>query len=284
MRFPVDQPTLTAAVDVAESMLADGFAFIRPYSNSPCPRMEKLYSAARAFFERPAEEKEGNILPEDCGYRPAGVEYSTTPDMPDLLESYTASARTIDASAEQSSPYARTLHAAAMEVFDILEPIAEDVATALSRLLSGRSADLSGAFRRWSRLQINSACVGESPRGLINELHEDGHLLTIWSATAPGLELQIGSEFIPVDPIQGGFLIFPGEAARLLSGGVVKPMFHRVRRLPGIDSRLSSVLFADVDPLRCVPWGSNEVSASPDIGRWVLSHLTRSGLRGFGLE
>ena len=56
-----------------------------------------MVNAARVFFTLNSEQKAKASLPEQCGYRPMGIEYSVNPDRPDLVESFTYSPRVKEA-------------------------------------------------------------------------------------------------------------------------------------------------------------------------------------------
>ncbi|MET7808447.1 2OG-Fe(II) oxygenase family protein [Micromonospora chersina] len=66
-------------------------------------------------------------------------------------------------------------------------------------------------------------------RDLLQDPHEDGHLITIQHATAPGLEVVVDGVGRPVatDPRQ--VLVMPGSVLTDLSGGRISPLYHQVR-------------------------------------------------------
>src|SRR5207248_2011662 len=119
-----------------------------------------------------------------------------------------------------------------LATFDILEPIAEAIIVKLANKLSKRpmSKKLSGSLRSWSLLQLNHSRPTAVSLPFINEPHEDGALLTVAYASGPGLELQMMSgEFRSLTNAPDNVLVIPGEIAWLLSGGQVRPTYHRVR-------------------------------------------------------
>jgi isopenicillin N synthase-like dioxygenase len=246
--------------------------------------LAEAYEAGRRFFALTRAEKLENRLPDDCGYRPKGVEYSRTSDGTDLIESYTACTRTTGASACQPSKLARALHKRLMSIFDEIEPIAHALAGGLFRSVKQHSprAVPPGTFRSWSRVQMNSADSGTAEAEFINDEHEDGNFLTIASATGPGLEL-LGAdgEFRAHPRGRNELLVFSGEVARLLSGGHIRPTFHRVRRTKGQSERMSILFFGDIDPSTCLPWIDNELNRDVDIAEIMLRTPTRFGLSGF---
>jgi isopenicillin N synthase-like dioxygenase len=241
---------------------------------------------ARRFFQSSVDDKHASQLPEGCGYRPGGIEYSRSPAQPDAIESFTASIRTRAAARELRLVGAHTLHEALCGAIEELEPSANDLVIQLAAEVSGRSqARLSGMIRRWSCIQVNYARPPTSTQEFINELHEDGHLLTLACATSSGLELMIaGRRAHAITPSENKLVAMPGEIAWLLSGGAIDALHHRVRRDPSIPERLAFLYFCDLDPAFCEPWQLNQVNAGVDIGARVLTNASRFGLRGFCRE
>jgi hypothetical protein len=76
-------------------------------------------------------------------------------------------------------------------------------------------------------------------------------------------------------------IIFPGEIAWLLSGGKLRPMYHRVRTHQDIQERMSLLFFADLEPESCQPWISNGTNDTVDIGAHVRQNVIKFGLKGF---
>jgi isopenicillin N synthase-like dioxygenase len=277
------RPFLEGAV---ERLKNDGFLLIPLAAGARDAVLETL-DAAYEFFRAPLEEKSRSRLPEDCGYRPCGIEYSQSPERPDQIESFSATVRTRAGIAQLHSASARRLYDRMLATIDLLEPIAEELTIELADSLSGRSCGqaLCGAFRLWSRLQLNYSRPAETAEGLIHDAHEDGDLLTLACATGPGLEMQTESGgFQPVMAPPGQLVIMPGEIAWLLSGGQIRPLWHRVRPLSQERERFALLYFGDIDPRQCEPWVANRINANVDIGARVLRSVTRFGLDGFAQQ
>src|SRR5205085_2062538 len=99
----------------------------------------------------------GNELPEDCGYRPVGVEYSLSLERPDQIESFSACSRILDGARRLQSPSAGVLYERMLATINIVEPVVEALSVLLAEALSGQpyGEKLRGVFRRWSRLQLS---------------------------------------------------------------------------------------------------------------------------------
>lgn len=245
------------------------------------------FQAGREFFCAPVAEKLISTLPLDCGFRPRGVEYSSSPNIADALESFTVSTRTHEQGNALASIRARDLHQRMMLAFELLEPMAEELMIQIAREVNSNKShnDLEGALKRWSRLQLNYAVPSRTAEQFINELHEDGHLFTIASSTAAGLEVRARSgEFVP--PVVGPreVLIMPGQILWLMTGGHIEPLYHRVRTIAEQSERMALLFFADIGPTDCKPWIVNQANADVDIGARVLTNSSRFGVRDFPLE
>lgn len=237
------------------------------------------YSAGHAFFVRPEAEKLACFGPHGCGFRPYGIEHSGEPDHPDRIESFTVSRRFSQFGRELISPTGRRLHKALLRLFDVLEPVAEDLMRSWATEIAGRerAEALRGGLSAWSLVQMNCS-LSTGGQELINSDHDDGTLLTLCNADGPGLEIeQEGGEFRTRAPIADQMTVLPGEVAWLLSGGLIKPRRHRVRG--GVAGRRQSLLFfADLEPALSEPWAASPINAGIDIGSRVLTSPGEFGL------
>lgn len=272
--------------DAVERLKNDGFLLIT-LTKQACKNVAATFEAAYPFFRAPPDEKNKNILPEELGYRPTGIEYSQSPDRPDPIESFTVDGRTDAVPPDCKSASARELYKQMLSTFDVFERIAEALTIRLADTLGGKSAGsaLRGALRRWSCLQLNYSRPADADAPFINESHEDGHLLTVSCANEPGLEIQTaGGDFVPMTTTPDEVIIMPGEIVWLLSGGQIRPLYHRVRRESGCSERLALLFFGDISPRLCRPWVHSDVNEGIDIGGRVLTNAARFGLGGFPLD
>jgi isopenicillin N synthase-like dioxygenase len=268
-----------------EKLRENGFLVIE-LQHETSEKVAGVFAAGSRFFHLPSDEKAASKLPNDFGYRPIGIEYSNSPDHPDLAESFSMCAR-MSGTVELESSAACFLYQRMLETFDAFESIAEAVTVRLAETLSGNAVGgkLRSGFHRWSRLQLNYSRPLEINEPFINEPHEDGDVLTIACATGPGLELKrVDGDFSPMTTSPTEALLMPGEIAWLLSGGHLQPVWHRVRPQPHATERMALLFFGDLDPQLCEPWVRNKVNASVDISERVLKSVTRFGLQGFSLE
>jgi isopenicillin N synthase-like dioxygenase len=76
----------------------------------------------------------------------------------------------------------------------------------------------------------------------------------------------------------------PGDIAYLLSGGRIRPLYHRVQTDINFEERMALLFFADVSPELCDPWVINEVNRNVNIGDRVLNNSQRFGVQAFKAE
>jgi isopenicillin N synthase-like dioxygenase len=249
--------------------------------------LDESIAAAFRFFRLPTKDKNTNTFPEEMGYRPIGVEYSQSPAYPDQLESFSVNPRISSSLSALPSEAARDLCGRMLATYDVLESLVETIILHLASTIAGQSigSNLRGAFHSWSRLQINYSRPAEVLLPHINEAHEDGDLMTIAWASGPGLEIQmLDGSFNPLTTGRGEMLVMPGEILWLLSGGQVRPLYHRVRPFGRQTERIAVLFFADIDPMLCQPWVINEINKNADIKLRVLTSVHRFGLKGFASD
>lgn len=267
----------------ADDILIQGYARIR-VDTQHWSDIGRMLDRAFTFFGRPLDEKLCAALPGDCGFRPLGVEYSQDGGGPDQIESYTVSGRPTE---QSSTDPANELREAGALVFEHLARLAERITERLAATCTGddRSWRYAGRCQRWSRLQMNFSRPAHAPTELLHETHEDGVLLTIGGATAPGLERQKpDGSFEPLATRTGELLVTPGVIAYLLSGGAVRPFHHRVVAHRPTSRRLAYLMFADLDPAVCSAWVTNQTNADIDIGAHVRRTMRRFGMDGFSSD
>lgn len=262
--------------DAIEQIAQSGFAFLD--ASVELQRfIEQALQAGDGFFELDAEAKLDSSLPLDSGYRSYGKEYSQSSTHPDEVESFTVSHRLPEAEVQLSGA-AADLHSKMVAVFSLLEDASEEIAQRLHLELYGQPINLEKAFHEWSLLQLNFARPTDVDAEFINDVHEDGCLLTLMSLAGDGLELQVGDQFIPIPSSKTQVLAMAGEILWLLTGGHIKPVYHRVRTIRSCPKRRSLLLFADMNPSFCEPWVVNETNRSINIGKKVRQNSTRFGL------
>lgn len=278
--------TARAEDALLEQLIEQGCAVIE-LASPEVEAVAEVVSAASFFFRLPAAEKAKCRIGLAAGYRPYGIEYSNSSERPDEMETFSATAASASQASALPSGSAREIHGRTAAAFRLLEPLAEQLVVALAEDLTGRSwkEALSGGLHRWSCLQVNHSHPSEARSEFINEVHEDGHFLTLAYATSEGLEVRRGDgEFSKITTASNQMVVMLGGIASLMTDGRLSPLYHRVRSIPTCAERTSVLFFADLAPELCQPWIAGETNRSVDIGALIRANPTRFGLQKYGSE
>ena len=121
-------------------------------------------------------------------------------------------------------------------------------------------------FRNATWTQVNHYEPARHSRELLQDPHEDGHLVTFVLTNAPGLEIQVDGEFVPADVGENELLVMPGSLLSLMTGYRVKPGYHQVRNTRRTDPRSSLLYFVNPEiDQTLAPWIANESNRGVDI-------------------
>ncbi len=241
--------------------------------------LDALLAEARRFFESPVQHKEcfaAATTGTMTGWRQIGVEYSQTPDRPDLNETFCYRHRDDAIETVPEHP----LRSACREAQSVLDGYAAKVLTSLADSVGvGGSVPTVRTFDE-SWLQLNWSRPATATREFIQDAHEDGHLITFLLADAAGLEiLDPIAGWTPVWPTSSQLLVFAGECSALLVDGAVVPMMHRVRARAEVATRLSVAYFVNPDLDQTLdPWIAGPRNAGVDLLRWGQQNPARFGL------
>ena len=257
---PVDNPGL----DLVQELMSRGHAKLH-IGRDVQKQIEHTFDISRGFFARTSPEKHAFALPSFVeGYRELGVEYSQQPDRPDLTESFSVwnrnRVRTDEAGWVASCP----LHAEMRHTIDVLSPLMAELFQSLADRLAPGS--VGPRFKQASYLQVNYYEPAQHRREMLQDGHEDGHLVTLVTATGPGLEIELEDGYQPVELAADEMLVMPGSLLTLMTGGAVQPLFHQVKNSFRKDPRYSMMFFVNPDGDQVLePWVRNETNAGIDI-------------------
>jgi hypothetical protein len=228
-------------------------------------QIDQTLSIAQAFYQQPLAEKRRYAQPAFVeGYRDIGLEYSARPDRPDLTESFSLWNRNRGRTAAAGWTERCALHAELRRTIDALsEPVG-----ALFQSMADRWAPGSAAprFEKASYIQMNYYEPAHHSRDMLQDGHEDGHLITLVTATGPGLEIESDEGYVPAAIAEDELLIMPGSLLSLMTGYAIPPLFHRVRNSHRKEPRYSLMFFVNPETDRHIePWIRNERNAGVDI-------------------
>lgn len=227
-----------------------------------------ILAEANNFFHLPDEVKQLSY----ChgmhkGYRGMGIEYSQSPDRPDLNESF--SFRLADNHKKEGS-----IDASGLPLYNNLKHLTSDYDVLISDLFKAIASyfkiDSSELFKTDldSWLQTNYYKPRNSQREYMQDRHEDGHLVTLWLANTPGLEVFYGDSLEPetINPLPNQLVVMSGQLITLLTGGKIPPLFHQVRRHSTVQERLSLMYFVNPNSNQHIkPWIINDSNKGIDI-------------------
>jgi isopenicillin N synthase-like dioxygenase len=256
---PVDNP---AAAGLIDALVTHGHAKIA-IGRETRRQITRTFDISRGFFARPLPEKRSFALPAFVeGYRDIGLEYSMLPDRPDLTESFSVWNR----NRARTEEWVTTcdLHAEMRRTIDALtDPIDELFRAMADRWASGTEVP---RVKRASYLQINYYEPARHSREMLQDGHEDGHLLTLVTATGPGLEIDAGDGYRRAEVAEDEMLIMPGSLLTLMTGGQIPPLYHRVKNSFRKEPRTSMMYFVNPESDQVLePWIANETNAGVDI-------------------
>ncbi|MEO6885347.1 MAG: 2OG-Fe(II) oxygenase family protein [Jatrophihabitantaceae bacterium] len=264
---------LSAVTKAARDIIDNGYAVVK-LSELDATRLSTAISTAVDFFQRPEQDKRAHASDDfNYGFRPFGIEYSISADRPDMNECFTLWADRLDKipAADRISD----LTGAFLGWRDALAPLVRDI---LDEVAQTFGTDAAPEFENASYLQINYCLRAPLERDLLQDRHEDGHMVTVLHATAPGLEIYANGQVLPMLPDADEIVIMPGSVLTLLSGGKVPPLYHQVRN-HSLDDRQSLMYF--VNPVLDEPlygWLDADTSAREDIREHVKNAPKMFGL------
>jgi isopenicillin N synthase-like dioxygenase len=90
--------------------------------------------------------------------------------------------------------------------------------------------------------------------------------VTLVTATGPGLEIQIGDRYEPVELAPDEMLIMPGSLLTMMTGGAIPPLFHQVKNSRRKEPRYSMMFFVNPEGDQVLePWIRNDSNRHVDI-------------------
>jgi isopenicillin N synthase-like dioxygenase len=245
--------------DVVAQLLTAGCARLR-LDAEETSALASVRAVAAAFFARGEEWKRAHGDADGLyGYRPYGMQFSDNPDLPDECESfaYWADRPALIPGHEDLAEFM----AALIGYWRIAAKVTGDVLAGLASHY-GYPHDLKTALS--SYIEINAYGLPRA-RELLQTRHEDGHLLTLVTPNAPGLEIEAGGR-MQSEPCDGSsMIIMPGSLLTAMTGGEIQPLYHQVRNhmVPG---RLTLLYFVNTPFSGTVaPYVRNHTNSGVDM-------------------
>src|SRR5262245_27530426 len=170
-----------------------GFARV-PLTDAMARKVEAIYRLGEEFFVRSEAEKQGYSMQSFVeGYRELGPEYSQVPERPDLTESFSAWNRNRGRPEVEQVVGGLELHRALRDVSDDLSLVVGGIFRAVRDAWAPSNPDLR--FYNGTYVQLNYYEPSQHNEELLQDSHEDAHLLTLAKSNAPGLEIEVDGKF-----------------------------------------------------------------------------------------
>ncbi|OVA20270.1 Oxoglutarate/iron-dependent dioxygenase [Macleaya cordata] len=203
-----------------------------------------MFMAMKDMFDLPLETKKKNVGTKTFGgyigrspktplYESLGIEY---PDMPGQVQAFT------DVLWPHGNPsFCQTLDSMTKVMIGLEQIIRKMVfeSYGLEKYYESSIKDTETAmhFVKYDPPPNNEPAIGANP-------HTDGGFITVLNNNLPGLEiLSRENEWLPMEPRQGTFTIFIGDALQAWSNGRLHIAKHRVI-MRGKKDRYTYVMFA----------------------------------------
>lgn len=239
---------------------------------------DRVFTLADEFFARTPEQKRRYALPAFVeGYRELGPEYSQVPERPDLTESFSVWSRNRARPELDSWATGCPMHGALREAFSLLDHVVRGLFAAMVEYFAPGAPELR--FRNATWIQLNHYYPSRHTRELLQDRHEDAHLITLVRTNAPGLEIELDGKMIPVENAPDELILMPSSILSLMTGYRVKPLYHQVRNSYRTDPRSSMLYFCNPEiDQTLAPWVLNDSNRGVDI-----VERANAGPKQFGL-
>lgn len=259
----------------ANQMLMCGYAVVL-MTRGEEKQLTATLAAGSLFFQQDSQAKiDCASADRNSGFRAVGEEYSQSATRPDLNESYSIWGSTRPSSRPADSELSRQL----LRWQRTLAPYVQDLLDEVRRLTVREPGQQSMSIARSSYAQMNHyASTSAVDRDLLQDAHEDGHLVTLLVTTGPGLEIadSANGPFKPRQPPRGTFIAMPGSALTAVSGGTIKPLYHQVRN-HHLAERFSLMYFVNPDVSQPV-YGWHDTTQAEDLGPAIAAKPGDFGL------
>lgn len=238
--------------------------------------LEKLFGNGKEFFYKNEKEKVScsNVSIQE-GYRRLGSEYSLSEERRDLCETFSVWSGDLEKTPVENWKMESPYYKAFIQVLPFYNQIVDKLFSEIKIKMNYHGDDIS--FSKDSYLQMNFYQPAKHTRDFLQDEHEDGHLLTLVAATAPGIEIKVGEEYIAPDLKSDELLIMPGLIISLLTDNRIKALYHRVKNITSIDKRISLMYFVNPNlDQKIMPWAGK--SSDIDIIQETINRSTAFGL------
>lgn len=223
--------------------------------------LQTLRVQASRFFALPAEEKQACAGTWDGpGWHRYATRYATYASWPDQNETFAMHGVTWQTVPGHERVLGLCAAIAAYEA--MMATLTEAILTQFAAYYRQACPLITAPY---SHTEVN--WYGTPPRRAwpyLQERHEDGHLLSVAACNRSGLEMEIDGRMRPVWPGDGHLTILAGSTLTAMTGGEIKPVYHRVLNCE-LPARVTVMHFVDVAPERVAPYVRNSWNAGMNM-------------------
>ncbi len=226
----------------ASRLIRDSYVYFK----MPYALLMHFDRLAAAYDQLDRKQKLAFSFPDQTdGFLPFGLEYSHTPERPDLCDRFCYWVARRDA--HRGFPLVKSTFYRELAAYEAcISAIAQDLLDAVCDNLGGTPQP---PVRHSSYLQL---CAyeqhhGSHDRAYLQDPHEDGHLLSFIRPTAPGLILLPDASPISALPRSDEMIVLAGSLLEALTDGEVPAMQHAVERPRTRTPRKSLMYFVNPD-------------------------------------
>ena len=267
---------------ICDDLIRKGYAIFK-VEDELAYSIDDIFLKGESFFSQTLSEKKQQSSPEILeGYRAAGIEFSETPDYPDLNDSFSVWKRNSNNKIIANWANENTLHNAMSKLFGKFTSLVHEIFETLRLKINKNGQIIEESDLDY--LQINYYEPIKHDREFLQDMHEDGHLVTITRSTKPGLEMMIDGKFQPVFLKEKEALLMPGSILTLITGGIIQPLYHRVcnDRISKVRESLMFFVNLSLDHDQKA-WIENETNIGLDIRKIAIDNSARFGLSKFDI-
>jgi len=249
-----------------DRILSAGYAVVR-LSPAETRRLAGVIEEAGAFFAQDAGSKLRYAVPNrTTGYRPHAYAHAGDPDRPDLNDSFLYWPQP---SRTPPNPLEIKSFLDAAEAYrQVAARITNDLVAAL-RTRYDYHGELP--FEDASVLQVNSF-TKPSEEPLLQQLHEDGTLITVIWANAPGLEGRLGERMHSFAFRPDEVVVMAGGVLTAMTGGAIAPLYHQVRNHRNPERKSVMYFVSPNADAEIQPFVVNDSNRDTDIRKLVLEN------------
>lgn len=238
--------------------------------------INSIFETGERFYKNVNDIKLKNSIPElNEGWKDLGGEFSITPDVPDLHESFWVTQKNKLLALSKYTNEGRELYLKMDKCISMYNEIERTITTSLMQYLGIKDYQ-NPKFNcdGYSDMQILHYQPFMHTREHLQEPHDDSLYMTFAKATRQGLEILLDDNlFHKAELAKNEILVMPGEILSLMTGYRIKPLIHQVLNHKDQKDRYSLCYFTYPDIIKgqkLEAWIKNDSNENIDIMEKII--------------